>query len=76
MSDHGPDARLDWWRPADEGMRERLANFVALRTPGQAGLLPDDVTLINVLPRLFNAYLGTNLALLDGSNVLWLRPGK
>ena len=65
FSDHGPEARLDWWRPDDQGMRERIANFVAVYAPGHAGLLPDDVTLINVLPRLFNAYLGTDLSILD-----------
>jgi hypothetical protein len=63
FSDHGPDVRLDWWKPDDEGMRERLSNFVALRAPGNPGLLPDDVTLINALPRIFNAYLGTDLPL-------------
>ena len=65
FSDHGPEARLDWWRPNDAGMRERLANFVALYAPGHPGLLPDNVTLINVLPRLFNAYSGPNLVILD-----------
>ena len=42
-------------------MRDRLANFVAVRAPGQVNLLPENVTLINVLPRIFNAYLGTDL---------------
>jgi hypothetical protein len=61
FSDHGPDARLDWWRPDDAGMRDRLSTLFAARTPGRPDLFPDDVSLINVFPILANAYLGTAL---------------
>ena len=35
-------------------------NLILSYTPGKSGLLPRDATPINLLPRLFNAYLGTN----------------
>jgi hypothetical protein len=61
MSDHGPDERLDWSNPSEPGVSDRLACFLAVRTPGKDRLLPDDVSLVNVLPTLFNAYFGTAL---------------
>ena len=63
FSDHGPDEHLDWSAPDAVGLRERSANLFAARTPGHPGLFPDDMTLVNVLPILFNAYLGTELPL-------------
>jgi hypothetical protein len=35
-------------------------NLTLSYTPGRSGLLPDDVTPVTMLPRLFNAYLGTD----------------
>jgi hypothetical protein len=59
FSDHGPRSRLDL---TDElRLREAVDNLIAVRTPGRADLLPDDVTTVNVLPILFDAYLGTDL---------------
>ncbi len=63
MSDHGPDVRFDWDVPREPGLSDRVACLLAARTPGADGLLPDDITLVNVLPMLFNRYLGTNLPL-------------
>ena len=57
LSDHGPDERLDWWDPSEPGMAERMANLFWARTPGHDRLFPDDVSLVNVLPILLNAYL-------------------
>ncbi len=35
-------------------------NLILSYTPGKPGLLPTDATPVNLLPRLFNAYIGTN----------------
>ncbi len=61
FSDHGSEEYLDWWAPDAVGLAERSRNLVALRSPGRPGLLPEDITLVNILPTLFNAYLGTSL---------------
>jgi hypothetical protein len=61
FSDHGPDELLDWERPDAHGMDDRFGNLFWARTPGQAGLFPSDVTLVNVLPLLLNRYLGSSL---------------
>ena len=63
LSDHGPDELVDWAAPAEPGLGNRFANLFWARTPGRSGLFPDDVTLVNVLPILFNAYFGTALPL-------------
>ena len=63
LSDHGPDVRLNWARPELPGLRDRVANLFAARTPGHPALFPDDITLVNVMPILFNTYFGTALTL-------------
>ncbi len=72
LSDHGTEELLDWTNPAEPGLGDRFANLFWARTPGQPALFPDDVTLVNVLPILFNAYLGTQLPL--HPNDLWFGP--
>lgn len=61
FSDHGPETRLDRSDPQSDAIHERLANLFAARTPGHPGLFPDDITLVNVLPHLFGAYLDVDL---------------
>jgi hypothetical protein len=63
FSDHGPQQILSWSDPDDAGTKARRANRFAARTPGHSSLFPDDVTLVNVLPVLFNVYFGTDLPL-------------
>lgn len=63
MSDHGPGKPVDWAAPAQPGIVARAANLFAARTPGHPRLFPDDISLVNVLPRLFNSYFGMSLAL-------------
>ena len=59
FSDHGPRSRLD---PTGElRLQEAVDDLIAVRTPGRAKLLPNLVTTVNVLPILFDAYLGTHL---------------
>ena len=72
FSDHGPDAHLDWSNPDVHAVEERSANLFAARTPGRSDLFPDDVTLVNVLPILFNAYMGTNMP--THPNEFWFGP--
>jgi hypothetical protein len=56
FSDHG--YRLDQ-TDADENLRSFLVAF----TPGHPGTLPDDVTPINIIPRILNAYSGSRIPL-------------
>ena len=72
FSDHGPDQHLNWASPDPTGTDERTATLFAARTPGHPGLFPDDIGLINVVPTLFNTYLGTRLPL-EPSEV-WFGP--
>ena len=72
LSDHGPEERLDFSAPDAAGTHDRMANLFWARTPGKPRLFPNDVTLVNVLPILANAYLGTNLPL--HPNDLYLGP--
>ena len=74
LSDHGPEERLDWWHPDEQGTHDRLANLFWARTPGHAELFPTGISLVNVLPTLANAYLGT--ALLLHPNDLYFGPGE
>jgi sulfatase-like protein len=72
LSDHGPEEKLDWTAPDEPGLSDRFANLFWARTPGKPGLFPDDITLVNVLPILFNSYLGSDLPL--HPNDLWFGP--
>jgi hypothetical protein len=58
FSDHG--ARFD------SGVTdEYYRTFFAARTPGHEGLFPDDVSPVNVLPLLENAYFGASFPIHD-----------
>ncbi len=72
FSDHGPDEHLNWAAPDRAGLNERSATLFAARTPGTQGAFPDDISLIDVLPDLFNTYLGTRLNLQP--NEFWFGP--
>jgi len=74
FSDHGPETRLDKFDPQPDAIHERLANLFAARTPAHPDLFPDDVTLVNVLPLLFGAYLDVDLP--EQPNTVYFRmPG-
>ena len=75
MSDHGPESRLNWFDPQPGPIRERLRNFFAARTPGHPNLFPADVTPVNVLPILFDAYLDADLPL-HPDDSFFKMPGK
>ena len=61
FSDHGPETRLERSNPQPDAIHDRLANLFAARAPGHSDLFPDDITLVNVLPLLFGAYLDADL---------------
>jgi hypothetical protein len=64
MSDHGAhfgSPTVDRSDPAE--WRDEFGIVFAARMPGAKLRYPDDVSLVNVLPRLFNAYMGTSLDL-------------
>ena len=62
LSDHGPDDLLDWLDPGEPGLRNRFSNLFWARTPGHPGLFPEDVSLVNVFPILFNGYFGSEFS--------------
>ena len=66
FSDHGPAHALEVG-----GAEYRLRNLFASHTPDRADVFPNDETLINVLPRLWNAYLGTELPMLSDDRFWW-----
>lgn len=72
FSDHGPEELLDWRDPDPAAIHDRMANFFWWRSPGHASLFPADITLVNVLPILFNTCLGTDIGLHD--NDLYFGP--
>jgi hypothetical protein len=75
FSDHGPDERLDWGAPDQAGIKDRLANLFWARTPAQdERVFPDRLTLVNVVPRLSNAYFGTALPL--HADDRWFGPAR
>ena len=74
FSDHGPDAHLDWSAPDQRSVRRAQREPVCGEDTGTPGLFPDDVTLVNVLPILFNAYLGTDTAV--ASKRVLVRPSS
>ena len=64
ISDHGPEARLDWWRPDDQdaGTHRELCGGVCTRSRGPSARRRHADQRAS---RLFNAYLGTDLPILD-----------
>lgn len=62
LSDHGAHFGGEVPNRADaQAWRDEFGILFAASTPGHGDLFPNDVSLANVLPRLFNAYFGTDL---------------
>ena len=47
------------------GAPDPFGNLVAVRSPGQPHLVPEDVTVVTLLPRLLNAYFGADVPIPD-----------
>lgn len=62
MADHGSATHFDW-RRLDSDLDERFSTLFAARTPGHSGVFTDNQTPINLFPRLFNVYFGTEYEL-------------
>jgi hypothetical protein len=60
LSDHGPSLPVT---ATEAEVGDRLANLFFARTPNLADPFPQDVTLVNAFPILFNALWGTGLQL-------------
>lgn len=58
-SDHG--TRIDLDTETQFRLQERVSNLFAARTPGRSDLFTERHTLVNTLPVLFDAYLGTDI---------------
>jgi hypothetical protein len=72
FSDHGPDVHVDWDLPDQAGVNERVPNLLLARTPGHPNLFGDDATLVNILPTVFDTYLGTRIG--AQPDVFWIGP--
>jgi hypothetical protein len=68
MSDHGIR-----WDPADRA--EMLRSFFVANTPGRPDLFPDDVSPVNLIPRLLNAYADAGLPFASEESY-WERPDR
>jgi hypothetical protein len=71
FSDHGPDIAFDTDDPLGADLNQRTSNFIAVLAPGNADLLPDDATVVNIFPIVLNAYLGTDLAIQPNRFFAW-----
>lgn len=61
MSDHGSWFRIGTDYDETSDLRERFSTLFAASTPGRQHLFPDSVSIGQILPILFNAYLGTEI---------------
>ena len=59
FSDHGSGIREFEDASGTSDTDLRTANLLAVRSPGQAGLINDRSTLVNILPRILRAYTGS-----------------
>jgi hypothetical protein len=71
FSDHGPDISFDTHDPLSADLDQRTSNLIAVLAPGQADLLPDDATVVNIFPIVLNAYLGTDLPMQPNTFWAW-----
>jgi len=60
-SDHGPDFDFSDSDPLAYDLNDRTSNFIAASIPGQRDVLPDDLTLVNLLPFVLDASIGWDL---------------
>jgi hypothetical protein len=71
LSDHGSGIGFDVHDTLHSDLEERTSNLLAVRAPGRPDVLPAGTTPVNVLPRLFNAYFGTQLPLQPDTTWAW-----
>jgi hypothetical protein len=71
FSDHGPDFDFNMEDPLSSDLDLRTSTFMAVLVPGGADLLPDDATVVNMLPFVLNASLGTEFAIQPNKFWAW-----
>ena len=73
MSDHGSGIGIDPAHAEAGDVTDRTSNFFAALTPGHESLFPEDITPVNVMRLLSDAYLGTEFGevepLADGLHI-------
>ena len=63
FSDHGPDFDFNMEDPLSSDLDLRTSTFMAVLMPGGADVLPDNATVVNLLPVVLNASIGTEFAI-------------
>lgn len=76
FSDHGSDSAFIGNDPLASDLHERTSNFMAFFTPGHPDLIPAGTTLVNIFPRILNAYLGTDLPIRADTVWAWRKDSS
>jgi hypothetical protein len=71
FSDHGPGTGFDPSKPLESDLVERSSNILAAYSPGHRGLFASPTTPVNILPRVFNAYLGVTVPEQPDTTFAW-----
>lgn len=65
QADHGPGMLTDFGSLENTCLRERFSIFAAYYLPGvREGVIPDDITPVNLFRIIFNEYFSTDYSLL------------
>ena len=74
--DHGPGSRYSHVALERADMAERLPIFMAIRPAGPGGIVPDDLSPVNVLRVIFNTHFGGQYRLLPNRSYYspWRAP--
>jgi hypothetical protein len=75
FSDHGSGSGFDQARPLESDLVERSSNILAVYSPGHPGLFAAPTTPVNILPRIFDAYLGMTVPEQPDTTYAW-RNGR
>ena len=71
FSDHGPGTGFDQAKPLESDLVERSSNILAVYSPGNPSLFVAPTTPVNILPKLFNAYLGMDIPEQPDTTFAW-----
>jgi hypothetical protein len=71
MSDEGTGVGMDWDNVPASDLGERFVGHFSARTPGKSGVFAPMKTIVNVMPLLFNAYLGQQLPMQPDTHYAW-----
>jgi hypothetical protein len=76
VSDHGPDVAFSDDDPLSYNLHDRTSNFLAALVPGHLDVVPDDLTLVNLFPVVFDASLGWDLPVRPDRFFAWPAGGS